>query len=412
MMKKRIQKIFLALCLLTVAFSGCGTKTKVEEKTVDDGVSKAEIANLGTDDSSQNYWFTNVHNFAKGNGGYYYMSNDSTYLCFFDESLGESYYVCNKSNCQHDDEDCNAYLRASSKKNNNDESKVGYTISSLYFYNGYLYLLDYDGYLVRFSADGSERKRICILDNYPHDGSTGTNLVFYKDSVYVYSMNQHLALNEEYTETIIRYSLDGKSSDTVVSYKGVNSAISNVRVSGNQLFFIVQSYELNTDTRELNIVYKDLYVYNMDSGDMGVAIEGSIMDYSLNQSENKIYYYVKSDGLYVYDISSKEAKRVYEATDDDQYAYISSDSNYIYINNYLWTSLARRAGVTVDATLKVLDKTGREVSVIDSSDIYNVFWGDENYLFAEGVTSDVGASGMRYIKKSEISTSTEWRDLP
>jgi hypothetical protein len=224
-------------------------------------------------------------------------------------------------------------------------------------------------------------------------------------------MNQHLGLNEEYTETIIRYSLDGKSSDTVVSYKGVNSAISNVKASGNQLFFIVQSYELNTDTRELNIVYKDLYVYNMDSGNMGVAIEGSIMDYSLDQSENKIYYYVKSDGLYVYDISSKEAKRVYEATDDDQYAYISSDSNYIYINNYLWRSLARRAGVTVDATLKVLDKAGREVSVIDSSDIYNVYWGDESYIFADGV-SDADTSGLRYIKKSEISTSTEWRNLP
>jgi hypothetical protein len=409
-MRKRIQKIFLILCLLTVAFSGCGAKTKVEEKTVDDGASKAEIANLGTDDSSQNYWFTVVHNFAKGNGGYYYMGKNSTYLYFFDESLGESYYVCNKSNCQHNDEDCNAYLGAPAKKDNN-ESKVGYTISTLYFYNGYLYLLDNEGYLVRFSADGSERKRICLLENCNNNGTTGVNFVFYKDSVYVYNMNQHLGLNEEYTETIIRYSLDGKSKDTVVSYKGVNSAISNVKASGNQLFFIVQSYELNTDTRELNIAYKDLYVYNMDSGNMGVAIEGSIMDYSLDQSENKIYYYVKSDGLYVYDISSKEAKRVYEATDDDQYAYISSDSNYIYINNYLWRSLARRAGVTVDATLKVLDKTGREVSVIDSSDIYNVFWGDENYIFAEGVYT-IETSGLKYIKKSEISTSAEWRDLP
>ena len=54
-----------------------------------------------TENDSQSYWGTVAHNFAKGEGGYYYMDNGDSYLMFFDEETQESYPLCALPNCQH-----------------------------------------------------------------------------------------------------------------------------------------------------------------------------------------------------------------------------------------------------------------------------------------------------------------------
>ena len=144
--------------------------------------------------------------------------------------------------------------------------------------------------MVRFSPDGAQREKIVQVYQYGQ-GDTGTNLVFHNDYVYVYNMNQHLGMEEEYAETITRYSLDGKEQAVVAQYTGASCAIMQAKCYGNQLFFIisdVQKQNVN-DKVVLNQAYKGLYVYRTDTMEAGRVLEQEVTGYCIDENTNKLF---------------------------------------------------------------------------------------------------------------------------
>lgn len=70
--------------------------------------------------------------FVKVDGGYYFI-NDST-LSFYDAQSKDAYPACNKANCTHSDENCQAYLSV----------ETFYPGMGMYYYNNALYLLGHE----------------------------------------------------------------------------------------------------------------------------------------------------------------------------------------------------------------------------------------------------------------------------
>ena len=151
-MRKKLIGLVFTVCLMC---SACTAKNQSEQPQSSDlnQAKQLEIQTVQeTENDSQSYWGTVAHNFAKGEGGYYYMDNGDSYLMFFDEETQESYPLCALPNCQHNTTDCNAYVGT--------QKGTGYLMQTVYYYKDSLYLLNSEGFLVRFSPDGAQREKI------------------------------------------------------------------------------------------------------------------------------------------------------------------------------------------------------------------------------------------------------------
>ena len=404
-MRKKLIGLVFTVCLMC---SACTAKNQSEQPQSSDlnQAKQLEIQTVQeTENDSQSYWGTVAHNFAKGEGGYYYMDNGDSYLMFFDEETQESYPLCALPNCQHNTTDCNAYVGT--------QKGTGYLMQTVYYYKDSLYLLNSEGFLVRFSPDGAQREKIVQVYQYGQ-GDTGTNLVFHNDYVYVYNMNQHLGMEEEYAETITRYSLDGKEQAVVAQYTGESCAIMQAKCYGNQLFFIisdVQKQNVN-DKVVLNQAYKGLYVYRTDTMEAGRVLEQEVTGYCIDENTNKLFYFVKEKGLYSYDINTKEQKLLVEADEKNQMPEISFDGQYVYMDNSAWASISKRMGKEVEKQCFVIDTNGNMIQQISGEKTQRIYFGDGNYLFAKTVIQKIsgGNSEYSYINKS-LPGEWEWKAM-
>ena len=286
-------------------------------------------------------------------------------------------------------------------------------MQTVYYYKDSLYLLNSEGFLVRFSPDGAQREKIVQVYQYGQ-GDTGTNLVFHNDYVYVYNMNQHLGMEEEYAETITRYSLDGKEQAVVAQYTGASCAIMQAKCYGNQLFFIisdVQKQNVN-DKVVLNQAYKGLYVYRTDTMEAGRVLEQEVTGYCIDENTNKLFYFVKEKGLYSYNINTKEQKLLVEADEKNQMPEISFDGQYIYMDNSAWASISKRMGKEVEKQCFVIDTNGNMIQQISGEKTQRIYFGDGNYLFAQTVIQKIsgGNSEYSYINKS-LPGEWEWKAM-
>ena len=112
--------------------------------------SLSHISLVNSIDDSQPYWSaTSAHNVAKGADGYYFIGKDH-FIYYFDSESQEIIALCGKADCNHNNSQCNAFIEP-----------LTYLPSSIYYHNGYLYLLkDVAGnaILEQFNEDGSGRK--------------------------------------------------------------------------------------------------------------------------------------------------------------------------------------------------------------------------------------------------------------
>lgn len=81
-MRKKLIGLVFTVCLMC---SACTAKNQSEQPQSSDlnQAKQLEIQTVQeTENDSQSYWGTVAHNFAKGEGGYYYMDNGDSYLMF------------------------------------------------------------------------------------------------------------------------------------------------------------------------------------------------------------------------------------------------------------------------------------------------------------------------------------------
>ena len=276
-----ILKTGTAILLCGIALTGCGTKnqqnataniTTVGNTALEQPMRLEALKDDGTD--YQAYWGTKIQCITRGEHGYYYLTpEEPLYLMYWDDDTQESIKLCAKADCNHDNAACNAYfgdVRYYDRTAQAAEYASGFQI---YYYNGFLYLLGTEGNLIQVSPDGSERKRITKV--YDYDGTSNTKLVFYENAVYVYNSAGNQGSSEEHTETITRYTLDGKSQERVVEWNSVSGAIHSVKNYGNTMFFLLSGLTINKNEsgQEWTYIYQGLYAYNHQTGQSGKIID-------------------------------------------------------------------------------------------------------------------------------------------
>ena len=74
------------------------------------------------DTDYQSFFF--MPNIAKGEAGYYYWEENDERLYYYDTATAQSVVLCNKADCTHDDDTCNAYFNAAKKENQDDRTQL------------------------------------------------------------------------------------------------------------------------------------------------------------------------------------------------------------------------------------------------------------------------------------------------
>jgi hypothetical protein len=399
-MKRKIF-LFMAVVILVAGLSGCTAK---KNKTVELG---------STTDDSQPYWNIFDHNVARGENGYYYVlssynvshekaTSGGTFLYYMDEAAGGRTPLCAKPDCNHKNAQCNAFLSA------------GYGYNQVYYYKGYLYVYKYhadDGlvYLVRISADGSERKELFEIGTGESTAECRPYcLVFHDDSVYIYIREGGISGYDEITTTLRRRSLDGKEDENVYERTSVGAQVYGVKAYGNKIFFMVEDQSRTSEhSQERVFTRHGLFVYDCDTKTYEQLIDGAVCDYTIDTDNNVIYYYVVNDGLYKRSLSDEgKAEKLYKFEDKQtNICQLSYDGTYLYMNNELYPTFYLEKVNSFE--IYVCDRDGNILKQIESSGTFSTFFGDSEYLFS--FNKDAGR--IRYIKKSEILTDVEWTTL-
>ena len=150
---KSLKAILLCAVLIFSVLSGCGGK--------DNGAASAdyEYSDYVFDNNEAQYYMSD--NAAAAETGYYYIANAPVYttsykfLYYFDMINKNSMPLCTKLNCEHDDENCDAYLSAEECLSSN-----------IWYYNQRIYMIersDEKDRLVSYDKTGRDKKNVADL---------------------------------------------------------------------------------------------------------------------------------------------------------------------------------------------------------------------------------------------------------
>lgn len=377
---------------------------------------KADISGDGTTlDDTQPYFNTVFHVIAKGEKGYYFISKAETnkkytsdnFLFFMDGTTKECIKLCGKAECNHKNEECNAYLGKDYLKN-------------IYFYNNKLYLIKYENgkaVLEEILPDGTDRKKIGEIGTSTGKEQVAQKLAFSGDNVYILDGNENESSeNDIQTVRVYKMSLlDGKK-EVAYEYKGFLATIKSLRSYGGNIYFKLDCMvEKNTDNnssgngrRQFKMSGDGVVKIDGKTGETSKVLEGVISDYAIDIDSNNIYYYEYSKGLYCMDAGTGKSELIYKADDSTASCVMSYDGNNIYLDNTDWVSWGHVYGGTpkYDKKCFVLDKQGNKTGDVDISDLNLIYYGDSEYLFGEKYGER--EASMVYIEKSKLP-NTEWK---
>ena len=398
-MKKRAVLILAAVLCIIAGLAVFFSKNHVKNTDVllNNNIDIKISAEDNGQNDSQNYWNADNHNFAKGDGGYYYFfsTGKAQYLYFFDEEAKKSIAVCNKADCQHNDETCNAYYADNQ-----------YMRNTVYFYKGNLYVVRLHegmGILCRMNLENNGREDIAEL--FPSDGTGKISLVFCDDAVYAYDSIGHSYSKEENKEVIKKISLKYKTAEEIFSFTGVGGSVGYGKCFGGNLFFTARNYSLDMDTAEYTS-FTQLYCYNDLNKEVTKLSDEQILDYYVDIQNERIYYFVLGKGLYRSRLDGTQAVLLKKADSELVNATVSCDGKYIYLDNAGVGSLTD-ARARIERYIFVLDMDGNYIKKIDCENCIGVYFGDSRYMFAR-FSEQQGQ--YRYIDKSEQG-QWEWISL-
>ena len=373
---------------------------------------KSDINLEAGEDAYQSCWAVGSHNFARAENGYYFMADNGKSLMYFDASTKDVIPVCAKPDCKHDDYDCNSYL-----------GKGEYQLFSVYYYNGYVYVLKNNmgnAQLVQISEDGATRKGIC--DVLPTEDAGSLDVVFHDNKAYIYDHCGNFVdadANKESEVTIKEVDINNGSVRTVYSVTAMNAGFFNARSYGDKLLFLMQMSRdklgQGDSTIEKLMETQGLYAYDYASGETELIMEGNICDYSIDETNKIIYYFESGKGLYKQSLNNgSKGELIYKAEKDCMKCNMSYDGRYIYLDNTDWAASSTGGK---GMSCRVIDTDGNLVNRIDNpwNGYGDIYFGDDRYMFSNFFDYGEDGSGAGtmfwYIPKDEVSTATEWTRL-
>lgn len=351
---KKIVCMLLVWCFLV---SGC---TRRENSNQSDAYS------LKTDDQP---YFSSLKEVVKTGDGYYYCFDDQLY--FFD---GESaIIVCNMPNCNHESENCNA--------------NIFHYHSTLMQYNGKLYLVEIneknENYLVEFSKDGTQRKRIAKLFS---SGEDGVSVEFMLHRGYLYFC---VAPNEYYKETentLYRMKIEQNAKlEKLITNKEMGLQYEQISGYGNYIYFVESYFDEN---REVTNVLKR---YHVNTKQTEVVYDGEFRQYVVDDGD---IYYLTEDS--VYKMTEKEDDCIYHLP-KGMYVVFMQDDSYFYLDTrpeVVMCNLNEK-----ERKIYVITKDGKLVDTLQVKNTDECLFGDDKYLFFHEY-----GKGIKVYDKSEIGS--------
>ena len=378
---KRILSFFLVVILLLGATS-CGQEdmeeaAKTTESTHGEGIAPVSyMPEFPRRDQTSGQ-------FIETEQGYYKLENEMIMFC----PAGENTFfkLCGKPDCNHSDENCNAYGGLA----------IGY-------YDGQLYsaLLSPEGdcQLVRMNPDGTEHEIVCVfpMPVYP-DGTSGGGLVFHFCNGAVYHILQGKIYSyyraDLKTGKITQHFTDTEDLSSKTVCMGLKVAVDPAEPD----IFYADYYDGPTDTyrlARLDWANDTIEVLDAFINTPCFAVDNGTLYYYCNPSNSYGYAYDGESGFIEYNYAEGVARRVFDPGVDGESARF--DDTYIYLRERMLEDSKERVIYVYDYDYQLVDKL-----VLDKSLCYFCTANNKIYLI------DVRFSTYKivcYFERSQLGT--------
>lgn len=393
-MKKLLNRICISLVIIMVLSSllaSCSGKNN-NINTEQNAVTYVE------NEDFQNY-LDPLSAVAKVENGYYFLNRLKLY--FFDTETKETYIVCNKVNCDHSTGGCTAYF-----------NMFQYYPFQLFYCNNSLYVLGWEeessnirhNYIYEVSLDNYKRKKAAYL----FDGTDTASISFIIHRGYIYYIKGGAGDLKETTSYLYRKKLGNTSkkekAEKIYEFSGIGASIINIKASGNNLVVLNSSYG-DTKGNGYKTSYSIIDIHSLKTKE----IAGNEA-YSLFPDGEVAYYGKGEDKIYRMNLNTNEEEFFCYINGP---CYISTDSNYIYFDN--WQSISIGKIDEKDRKIFVFDKSGKYITDITpknpKDDCY--FGGDDVMIFKERIigetitdgNADNGTKDYYVLDKSQLTSS-------
>lgn len=425
-MKKFYRRVVFLICLAMMA--GC-KESRVNSESIRIEDIRSTMMNISEvqfeeREDTQAYWNVFTHEVAAAENGYYYMFRDKqgNILEHMDPDTGERVIVCSNPQCGHNAADCPALFSGYAK--------------AVWSYQEHLYFIKYGvagkAVLVQTDQNVTQRKELFEIGNTPENNADVYNLVFCNNDVYIYNRNGNCAsigIGDTMQIKIRKRSLDGNRDEYIVTGDEEDSIFDALKAYGGNVFFVYTHTTFDNKTLINTTTSEGMFCYNGKTGKVGKVIDKAVSDYSMDEKNKILYYYVINEGLYKRELATGEERLIYQAEHNTTLCQVSCDENYVYLDNGRWCAFTgeKKLYGTGDAQLRrkvwILDTEGKELHCLDNADSYASFFGDGRCILTETEISDKIQLGvpvqfkplrekciLKYIRKSDISSETlEWK---
>lgn len=356
--------------------------TEMSESTLDLSVYGLDYE--FTVDAQPEYKWTSI---ARAENGYYLWGSEEreNYLMYFDIATESYIPLCNKPNCRHDSEECNAFF--------NNYSIVGdvtYISDYIQYYDGYVYVIAVDEksgyvYLYQISPDGSSSKEYMTL--YKADlSSVNGEVDFHHPYVCIHRGYVYFTDHGESAPKIRRIELGKKDVEIVFENKDTRPSLYRMEAYGDYLFFQSGNF-VDDDCIEIEA---GIFALNINTTQVQLIKKGAVADYTI--SDNCLYYATTS-GINCYSLKDKTDKTVVEnglslneVVVHGKYIYCYNDASY---------------------TLSQYDLEGKLLCQATDDDLYRTCMGDTRYFFAYAINA-----GRKIVSVKDLSQgNAKWSAL-
>ena len=291
---------------------------------------------------------------ASADSGYYYGRNN--FLYFYDIETATEVPLCNRADCSHIDETCNACFISDAVNLNN-----------IVYYDGYIYLVSTksstgDIFLSRISEDGSTCELEYMTLYQVAAESEGTfevrypNFIIHRDYVYY-------IISNETVPKVYRMKLGTSDREIVYTSSGTRPNVYRIIYNGDFIFF--QSGNFSDD----NYIDIDagIFAYNTVNGEVALVKNGPVSTYDV---QNETIYYYSNSAIHAYSLRDGNETILIEDNKCDL-----TDFTVIGESLYLWDD--------EENILTIYDLNGEEIIQVSNENISSCFYGDSRYFIGD-----------------------------
>ena len=388
---KLFKTILSVMTIATIMVTGCNTIENTTVTNTDSETTDEKEENKGKDDYKyiseyeegrldlKNYSLDYVFGTdaqtefiwgrcAKSEKGYYVWGETERNLCFIDSQTLEMVPLCNRPDCMHNDEECNAYF--------NDfitgAEEVFCDKGHIQYYDGYIYIVGSDHEYVnlyKVSVDGSTCEeymslyRVDLSPNGDYGDMDTTNVSSYSSpDIWIHRGYVYYIDNREAYPKIRRMKLGSDEAEIVYETGGERPNLYRMLPYGDYLFFQTGNYTDDTITESVG----GIMAYNINTGEIMLVKKEAISSYGINNGV--LYYYVNSDDVIAFDFNTcKETKICHLET---------SSTSDLYGEKYMYTHSFENDIVSI------YSYDGKMIGMNKDESIVSCYFGDDKYLLA------------------------------